>query len=119
MPRCAHMVFAHQIRHVALRADRHALSDYRRLSGLRVRRTGPRTDSPDRQGDTRRARGEKRLSRPRRCVGGSIRRMDSGFFFSFMPMFVIPLVLLNAAWYVAVLVLLVRIWRRVKHLPPG
>jgi hypothetical protein len=35
--------------------------------------------------------------------------MDSGFFFSFMPMLVIPLVLLNAAWYVAVLVLLVRI----------
>ena len=45
--------------------------------------------------------------------------MDSGFFFSFMPMLVIPIFLLNAAWYVAVLVLLVRIWRRVKHLPAG
>ena len=43
--------------------------------------------------------------------------MDSGFFFSFMPMLVIPLMLLNVLWYVAVLVLLVRIWRRVKHLP--
>ena len=45
--------------------------------------------------------------------------MDSGFFFSVMPVLVIPLVLINAAWYVAVLVLLVRIWRRVKHLPAG
>jgi hypothetical protein len=45
--------------------------------------------------------------------------MDSEFFFTFMPMFVIPLMLLNAAWYVAVLVLLVRIWRRVKYLPAG
>jgi hypothetical protein len=45
--------------------------------------------------------------------------MDGGFFFSFMPVVVIPLILLNAAWYVAVLVLLIRIWRRVKHLPVG
>jgi len=43
--------------------------------------------------------------------------MDSGFFFSLMPLLVIPIVVLNVAWYVAVLVLLVRIWRRVKHLP--
>ena len=35
--------------------------------------------------------------------------MDSGFFFSFMPLVVIPFMLLNVAWYVAVLVLPVRI----------
>jgi hypothetical protein len=43
--------------------------------------------------------------------------MDSGFFFSFMPLVVIPFMLLNVAWYVGVLVLLVKIWQRVKHLP--
>jgi hypothetical protein len=47
----------------------------------------------------------------------SIRRMDSGFFFSFIPALVIPLVLVNLSWSVAVIVLLVKIWRRVKHLP--
>ena len=45
--------------------------------------------------------------------------MDSGFFFSFLPVVVIPLMLINVAWYVAVLVLLVRIWQKVKHLPAG
>ena len=45
--------------------------------------------------------------------------MDSGFFFSFLPVVVIPIMLLNVAWYVVVLVLLVKIWHRVKHLPAG
>jgi hypothetical protein len=43
--------------------------------------------------------------------------MDSGFFFSFLPLVAVPLILLSAAWHVAVLVFLFRIWRRVKHLP--
>jgi hypothetical protein len=43
--------------------------------------------------------------------------MDGGFWFSFMPLIVLPLVLLNAAWYVTVLVLLFKIWKKVRHLP--
>ena len=43
--------------------------------------------------------------------------MDAGFFFSFLPLIVVPFALLNIAWYVAVIVLLVKIWRRVRHLP--
>ena len=43
--------------------------------------------------------------------------MDSGFFFSFLPVVVLPLMLLSAAWHVAVLVFLFKIWRRVKQLP--
>jgi hypothetical protein len=46
--------------------------------------------------------------------------MDSGFFFSFLPLVAIPLMLLSVAWNVAVLVFLFKIWRKVKHLPgPG
>lgn len=37
-------------------------------------------------------------------------------FFS-AAMFVLPFVLLNLAWYVAVIVFLYKIWRKVKHLP--
>jgi len=43
--------------------------------------------------------------------------MDSGFFFSFLSVVVVPLMLLSAAWHAAVLVFLFRIWRKVKHLP--
>ena len=43
--------------------------------------------------------------------------MDAGFFFSFLPVIVVPFMLLNIAWYVAVIVLLVKIWRKVSHLP--
>jgi hypothetical protein len=43
--------------------------------------------------------------------------MDAGFFFSFMPVIVVPLILLNVGWYVAVFVLLFKIWQKVKHLP--
>jgi hypothetical protein len=43
--------------------------------------------------------------------------MDAGFFFSFMPVIVVPLMLANLAWYVAVIVLLVKIWRKVRQLP--
>jgi hypothetical protein len=43
--------------------------------------------------------------------------MDTGFFFSFMPVIVVPLILPNVGWYVAVLVLLFKIWQKVKHLP--
>ena len=35
-------------------------------------------------------------------------------FFSFL---VLPLILLQLAWYVAVIVLLYKIWQKVKHLP--
>jgi len=43
--------------------------------------------------------------------------MDGGFFFSFLPVIVVPLMLLSVAWHVVVLVFLFRIWRKVKHLP--
>ena len=43
--------------------------------------------------------------------------MDSVSLFSLMPVLVVPIILLNVTWYVAVLVLLVRIWQRVRHLP--
>ena len=43
--------------------------------------------------------------------------MDTGFFFSFMPLIVVPFLLLNVAWYVAVIVLLFKIWKKVRHLP--
>ena len=32
-------------------------------------------------------------------------------------MFVLPIMLLNLAWYVAVIVFLYKIWQKVKHLP--
>jgi hypothetical protein len=31
--------------------------------------------------------------------------------------FILPIVLLNLAWYVAVIVFLFKIWQKVKHLP--
>jgi hypothetical protein len=37
------------------------------------------------------------------------------FFSAFL--FVLPVVLLNLAWYVAVIVFLYKIWKKVKHLP--
>ena len=43
--------------------------------------------------------------------------MDTGFFFSFMPLIVVPFLLLNVAWYVAVIILLFKIWKKVRHLP--
>jgi len=43
--------------------------------------------------------------------------MDAGFFFSVMPLVVVPLLLLNFAWYVAVIVLLIKIWQKVRHMP--
>jgi len=43
--------------------------------------------------------------------------MDTGFFVSFLPLVALPLMMLSVAWNVAVLVLLFKIWRRVKHLP--
>jgi len=45
--------------------------------------------------------------------------MDGGFFFSFLPLVVVPLMLLSVSWNVAVLVLLYKIWQKVKHLAPG
>ena len=44
-------------------------------------------------------------------------RMDGGFWFSFMPMIIVPFALANFAWYVAVIVFLYKIWKKVKHLP--
>ena len=36
----------------------------------------------------------------------------------FMPLLAVaPLMLLNIAWYVAVIVFLYKIWKKVKHLP--
>jgi hypothetical protein len=32
-------------------------------------------------------------------------------------LFIVPAILLNIAWYVAVIVLLYKIWKKVKHLP--
>jgi hypothetical protein len=43
--------------------------------------------------------------------------MDAGFWFSFMPLFVVPIVLANLAWYIAVIVFLYKIWQKVKQLP--
>ena len=43
--------------------------------------------------------------------------MDGGFWFSFMPMIIVPFALANFGWYVAVIVFLYKIWKKVKHLP--
>lgn len=32
-------------------------------------------------------------------------------------LFILPIVLLNLAWHVAVIVFLYKIWKKVKHLP--
>ena len=40
-----------------------------------------------------------------------------GFYFSLIPILILPLILVNAAWYIAVIVLLYKIWQKVKHLP--
>ncbi len=42
---------------------------------------------------------------------------DAAFWFSLVPLLFLPVVLVNIAWYVAVIVLLYKIWRKVKHLP--
>ena len=34
-----------------------------------------------------------------------------------MPLLVLPLILVNLAWYIAVIVFLYKIWQKVKHLP--
>ena len=39
------------------------------------------------------------------------------FYFSLIPILMVPLFLVNVAWYIAVIVLLYKIWQRVKHLP--
>ena len=43
--------------------------------------------------------------------------MDAGFWFSFFPFIFVPFFLVNAAWYIAVIVFLYKIWKKVKHLP--
>jgi hypothetical protein len=43
--------------------------------------------------------------------------MDGGFWFSFMPMIIVPFALANMVWYIAVIVFLYKIWKKVKHLP--
>ncbi len=43
--------------------------------------------------------------------------MDAGFWVGFFPLIVLPLFLVNAAWYIAVIVFLYKIWKKVKHLP--
>lgn len=42
---------------------------------------------------------------------------EIGFPFLSTALLVLPLILLNLAWYVAVIVLLWKIWQKVKHLP--
>ena len=43
--------------------------------------------------------------------------MDAGFWFSLMPIIIAPLILVNLAWYVAVIVFLYKIWKKVRLLP--
>jgi hypothetical protein len=43
--------------------------------------------------------------------------MMDGIWFSLMPLLVLPLMLVSAAWYVAVIVFLYKIWQKVRHLP--
>jgi hypothetical protein len=43
--------------------------------------------------------------------------MEQFGFFPFAALFIVPMVLLQFAWYVAVIVFLFKIWQRVKHLP--
>ena len=43
--------------------------------------------------------------------------MMDGIWFGLMPLLVLPLMLVSAAWYVAVIVFLYKIWQKVRHLP--
>ena len=43
--------------------------------------------------------------------------MGAASFGIVMPFLVLPLIAMQLAWYAAVIVLLVKIWRKVKHLP--
>jgi hypothetical protein len=51
-----------------------------------------------------------------RAISCDDSRMDA-FYFSLIPILILPLILVNAAWYIAVLVLLYKIWQKVRHLP--
>jgi hypothetical protein len=44
--------------------------------------------------------------------------MNPNVWSDFMPLLAVaPFMLLNIAWYVAVIVFLYKIWKKVKHLP--
>ena len=43
--------------------------------------------------------------------------MDAASVAIVMPLLILPLIAIQLAWYVAVIVLLAKIWRKVKHLP--
>jgi len=43
--------------------------------------------------------------------------MDAASIAIVMPFLLLPLIAIQLAWYVAVIVFLVKIWQRVKHLP--
>ena len=43
--------------------------------------------------------------------------MMDGFWFGLMPLLALPILLVSAAWYVAVIVFLYKIWQKVRHLP--